>query len=78
VELSSDARILLFIIIGIALFVAGRKFQAMLSAWQYWKKTEASVPGLRKGAYSAVGTMFRFGVIAAAVFVVAAVVNRSL
>jgi hypothetical protein len=78
VEPSSDGRILLFIVIGIALFVAGRKFQAMLTAWQIWKKTEASVPDLRKGAYGAVGTMVRFGVIAAVVFVVAALVNRSV
>jgi hypothetical protein len=49
------------------LFVAGRKLQAMLSAWRFWRKTEASIPGLRRGAYGAVATMFRFGVIAAVV-----------
>ena len=77
-ESSSDGRILLFIFIAIALFVAGRKFQLMLNAWRDWRKAVASIPKLRSTAWAGVGTMLRIGTIAAVVFVVVARVNRHM
>ncbi|GII56231.1 hypothetical protein Pth03_46200 [Planotetraspora thailandica] len=75
---SSDGQVLLYIAIAIALFVAGRKFQLMLNAWRDWRKAVASIPKLRSTAWGGVGTMFRVGMIAALVFVVAAMVNRHI
>jgi hypothetical protein len=77
-EPSSDGRILLFIVIGIAVFVAGRKFQLMVNAWRDWRKTLASIPKLRSAAWGGVGTMIRVGMVAALVFVVATMVNRHI
>jgi len=75
-EASSDGRILLFIAIGIALFVAGRKFQLMLNAWRDWRKAVEGLPKLRSTAWSGVGTMIRVGMVAALVLVIATMVDR--
>lgn len=59
-------------IIGTAIvtFLAGRAYQAAKSKWTTWRTTSRSVPGLRRGAFAAIGSTIRM--IGIAILVVGA------
>ncbi|MCA2223299.1 hypothetical protein AB0L53_52060 [Nonomuraea sp. NPDC052129] len=61
---ASDSRVVvLFIIVALALFVAGRRFQSMVSARQAWRHSMRAVPIRRQSTGSAVKVMLGVGVI---------------
>ncbi|MDP4501135.1 hypothetical protein [Nonomuraea turcica] len=73
---SADGRIMVLIIVGIALFIVGRRFQFMVMMWQAWKDTVAAVPVRKRTAFSAVKNLIKVAIIAAIIFWVAANINR--
>jgi hypothetical protein len=73
-----NGRIILFIAIAFALFVAGRHWQQMIDKWRGWQEAKAAVPVSRKAAWGSVRTMIRVGLIAALVFWVATNINYFL
>ncbi|WP_219462549.1 hypothetical protein [Nonomuraea rhizosphaerae] len=66
---TSDSRIVvLFIIIAFALFVAGRRFQSMVSARQAWRHSMRAVPIKRPTQGSSLKVMFGVALIVIVVF----------
>jgi hypothetical protein len=66
---TSDGRIVvLFIIIAFALFVAGRRFQSLVSARQAWRHSMRAVPIKRQSTGSAMKVMLGVGVIVVVAF----------
>ncbi|MEU7739844.1 hypothetical protein [Nonomuraea sp. NPDC049158] len=66
---ASDSRVVvLFIIVALALFVAGRRFQSMVSARQAWRHSMRAVPIRRQSTGSAVRVMFGVGVVVVIAF----------
>ncbi|MBT2228354.1 hypothetical protein [Nonomuraea sp. NEAU-A123] len=66
---TSDSRIVvLFIIVALALFVAGRRFQSMVSARQAWRHSMRAVPIRRQSTGSSVRVMLGLGVIVVIAF----------
>jgi hypothetical protein len=72
----ADSRIILFIAIAFALFIAGRAFQRMVDQWRNWRKTVASIPGLRQTAFGGVRVMFKVGAVAAIVLFLVVQIGR--
>jgi hypothetical protein len=66
---TSDSRVVvLFIIVALALFVAGRRFQSMVSARQAWRHSMRAVPIRRQSTGSSVRVMLGLGVIVVIAF----------
>ena len=66
---TSDSRIVvLFIVIAFVLFVAGRRFQSMVSARQAWRHSMRAVPIRRQSRGSTVKVMIGLGMVAMIVF----------
>jgi hypothetical protein len=49
----ADGRVILFLIIGLALFALGRRFQNMIMLRQVWKQTQRQVSVRRETAHNA-------------------------
>lgn len=65
----SDSRVVvLFIVIAFALFVAGRRFQSMVSARQAWRHSMRAVPIRRQSTGSTVKVMLGLGVVVMVAF----------
>lgn len=66
---TSDSRVVvLFIIVALALFVAGRRFQSMVSARQAWRHSMRAVPIRRQSTGSSVKVMLGLGVVVVIAF----------
>ncbi|NRQ36882.1 hypothetical protein HII36_34340 [Nonomuraea sp. NN258] len=72
----ADGRVILFIIIGIALFAAGRRFQTMLLTRRVWRDTARTVTVRKEVAKSAFKAMIGMALIAVFVIWVALNLNR--
>ncbi|GAA3551134.1 hypothetical protein GCM10022419_034290 [Nonomuraea rosea] len=69
----ADGRVILFIIIGLAVFALGRRFQTMLIMRQVWKQSARQVSARKVTAHNAARSMV--GITLIAVFVVWLVLN---
>ncbi|MER7502728.1 hypothetical protein [Nonomuraea pusilla] len=75
---SADGRVILFILIGIALFALGRRFQEMVTSRQNWKHTAKQVTARRDTAFQAVRSLIGFGLIAVFVVWLVLALNRQM
>ncbi|WP_344897243.1 GntR family transcriptional regulator [Nonomuraea antimicrobica] len=69
----ADGRVILFILIGIAVFFLGRRFQAMIIMRQVWKQSARQVTARKEVAHSAAKALISITLIA--VFVIWLVLN---
>ncbi|MBF8185970.1 hypothetical protein ITP53_09470 [Nonomuraea sp. K274] len=69
----ADGRVILFIIIGLAVFALGRRFQTMILMRQVWKQSARQVMARKEVANNAAKSMI--GITVIAVFVVWLVLN---
>ncbi|MFI7640539.1 hypothetical protein [Nonomuraea sp. NPDC049400] len=69
----ADGRIVLFIIIALAVFALGRRFQNMIIMRQVWKQSAKQVVARKEVAQSAAKSMI--GITLVALFVVWLVLN---
>jgi hypothetical protein len=69
----ADGRVILFIIIGLAVFALGRRFQTMVIMRQVWKQSAKQVTARKVVAHNAARSMI--GITVVAVFVVWLVLN---
>ncbi|GGS76891.1 hypothetical protein ACFFV7_07845 [Nonomuraea spiralis] len=69
----ADGRVILFVLIGLALFALGRRFQNMIMLRQVWKQTQRQVTVRRETAHHAVKGLV--GVTAVAAFVIWLAIN---
>ncbi|UBU11628.1 hypothetical protein [Nonomuraea gerenzanensis] len=69
----SDGRVILFILIGLAVFALGRRFQAMIIMRQVYKQSARQVSARRATAHNAAKSMI--GVTFVAIFVIWLVLN---
>ncbi|MFD1536768.1 hypothetical protein [Nonomuraea guangzhouensis] len=66
---TSDSRVVvLFIIVALAVFVAGRRFQSMVSARQAWRHSMRAVPIRRQSRGSSFKVMLGLGVVVVIAF----------
>lgn len=74
----ADGRVILFILIGFAVFALGRRFQTMILMRQVWKQSARQVTARKAVAHNAAKSMI--GITLIALFVVWLVLNlnRSL
>ncbi|MEV0387888.1 hypothetical protein [Nonomuraea sp. NPDC050643] len=69
----ADGRVILFILIGLAVFALGRRFQTMLLTRQVWKQSARQVTARKVTAHNAARSMI--GITLFAIFVVWLVLN---
>ncbi|MFC4122735.1 hypothetical protein [Nonomuraea zeae] len=69
----ADGRVILFIIIALAVFALGRRFQTMLIMRQVWKQSARQVSARKEVAHGAAKSMV--GITLLAIFVVWLVLN---
>lgn len=69
----ADGRIILFIIIALAVFALGRRFQHMIIMRQVWKQSAKQVMARKESANNAAKSMI--GITLVAVFVIWLVLN---
>ncbi|MEU6783484.1 hypothetical protein ABZ912_30180 [Nonomuraea angiospora] len=69
----ADGRVILFIIIALAVFALGRRFQTMIIMRQVWKQSAKQVTARKAVANSAAKAMI--GITLLAIFVVWLVLN---
>ncbi|MFI7129535.1 hypothetical protein ACIBQ1_27820 [Nonomuraea sp. NPDC050153] len=69
----ADGRVVLFIIIALAVFALGRRFQTMIIMRQVWKQSAKQVMARKEVANNAAKAMI--GITALAIFVVWLVLN---
>ncbi|GAA2842727.1 hypothetical protein [Nonomuraea rubra] len=70
---SADGRVILFILIGLAVFALGRRFQAMIIMRQVYKQSARQVTARRTTAHNATKSMI--GVTLVVIFVIWLVLN---
>ncbi|MEV0828013.1 hypothetical protein [Nonomuraea rubra] len=70
---SADGRVILFILIGLAVFALGRRFQAMIIMRQVYKQSARQVLARRTTAHNATKSMI--GVTLVVIFVIWLVLN---
>ncbi|MEV0615188.1 hypothetical protein AB0I81_17835 [Nonomuraea sp. NPDC050404] len=64
----ADGRVILFILIGLAVFALGRRFQSMIIMRQVWKQSARQVLARKEVAHNAAKSMI--GVTLLAIFVI--------
>ncbi|GAA1672419.1 hypothetical protein GCM10009733_081980 [Nonomuraea maheshkhaliensis] len=64
----ADGRVILFILIGIAVFALGRRFQNMIIMRQVWKQSAKQVTARKVVAHNAAKSMI--GITVVALFVI--------
>jgi hypothetical protein len=69
----ADGRVILFVLIGVALFALGRRFQSMIIFRQVWKQTQRQVSVRRTTAHKAAKGVI--GITVVAIFVVWLAIN---
>ncbi|MFI6739992.1 hypothetical protein ACIBI9_44315 [Nonomuraea sp. NPDC050451] len=69
----ADGRVILFIIIALAVFALGRRFQTMIIMRQVWKQSAKQVTARKEVANNAAKSMI--GITLLAIFVVWLVLN---
>ncbi|MFG6197209.1 hypothetical protein [Nonomuraea sp. JJY05] len=69
----ADGRVILFIIIALAVFALGRRFQTMIIMRQVWKQSAKQVTARKEVANNAAKSMI--GITVLAIFVVWLVLN---
>ncbi|MGR6915332.1 hypothetical protein ACU635_13895 [[Actinomadura] parvosata] len=69
----ADGRVILFILIGLAVFALGRRFQTMIIMRQVWKQSARQVTARRTVAHNAAKSMI--GITLIAIFVIWLVLN---
>jgi hypothetical protein len=69
----ADGRLILFILIALAVFVLGRRYQAMITMRQVWKQSARQVTARKTVAHNAAKGMI--GVTLVAIFVIWLVIN---
>jgi uncharacterized membrane protein YbaN (DUF454 family) len=70
---SADGRVVLFILLGLAVFALGRRFQTMIIMRQVWKQSAKQVTARKAIAHNAAKAMI--GITLISVFVVWLVLN---
>ncbi|MGI5287686.1 hypothetical protein ACQEVF_30710 [Nonomuraea polychroma] len=70
---SADGRVLLFILLGLAVFALGRRFQNMILMRQVWKQSAKQVTARKEVANSAAKAMI--GITLISIFVIWLVLN---
>ncbi|MCP2365289.1 uncharacterized membrane protein YbaN (DUF454 family) [Nonomuraea thailandensis] len=69
----ADGRVILFILIGLAVFALGRRFQAMIIMRQVYKQSARQVMARRTTAHNAAKSMI--GITLVVIFVIWLVLN---
>jgi uncharacterized membrane protein YbaN (DUF454 family) len=69
----ADGRVILFVLIGIAVFALGRRFQNMIVMRQVWKQSAKQVTARKVVAHNAAKSMI--GITVVALFVIWLSVN---
>ncbi|MFI7706515.1 hypothetical protein [Nonomuraea sp. NPDC049480] len=69
----ADGRILLFILLGLAVFALGRRFQTMILMRQVWKQSARQVTARKVVAHNAAKAMI--GITLISIFVIWLVLN---
>ncbi|SEH02560.1 hypothetical protein SAMN05444920_12798 [Nonomuraea solani] len=69
----ADGRVILFILIALAVFALGRRFQTMVLTRQVWKQSARQVVARKVTAHNAAKSMI--GITLTAVFVIWLVLN---
>ncbi|MFG1706466.1 hypothetical protein ACFLIM_25050 [Nonomuraea sp. M3C6] len=69
----ADGRVILFIIIALAVFALGRRFQTMIIMRQVWKQSARQVTTRKEVAHNAARSMI--GITLVAIFVIWIVLN---
>jgi hypothetical protein len=72
----ADGRVILFFIIAIAVFIAGRRYQALVSSRQQWKAAMKVVATRRATASGAAKSMLAVAAITLFVFWLVTNLNR--
>ncbi|MGW0805589.1 hypothetical protein [Nonomuraea sp. NPDC002799] len=72
----ADGRVILFILIAVAVFALGRRFQAMIIMRQVWKQSAKQVTARKVVAHNAAKSMIGITVVAVFVIWVAVNLNR--
>ncbi|MEU4576883.1 hypothetical protein ACBI99_35545 [Nonomuraea sp. ATR24] len=73
---SSDGRVILFLIIAVTVFVAGRRYQSLISSRQVWRDTMKAASARKLVASNAARSMLWVGVVTLFVFWLVANLNR--
>ncbi|GAA1716146.1 hypothetical protein AB0K40_23530 [Nonomuraea bangladeshensis] len=60
-----DGRVILFILLGVALFALGRRYQNMITMRQVWKQSARQVTARKVSAHQAAKAMIGITVISA-------------
>jgi len=55
--------VLLLIIVGMMLFIVGRRFQVMLDLWRRWQGTLAALPKMEQDAKRGVWTFIKLAAL---------------
>lgn len=67
----TQAQLVVSIIVSLMVgFSLGRLYQMAVSGWRTWRDTKATVPILRKNAFTRAGDVLKFGAFTAIVVVV--------
>ena len=75
---SADGRVILFVIIAITVFIAGRRYQTLISSRRMWRDTLKAASARRLVAANAAKSMIWIGVLTLIVFWLVANLNRLL